>query len=559
MTSNKLLLRVLVLSFLIGCSGGGGGGGAAATPDAELISIDVTPSQISLLQGATGQFNAVGTYSDHSTRNITTAVTWRSSNTAVATVGINSGAVTALAEGTTVITASLEDLSAAADLTVSAVTRMDITPGNAGIGLGATQKFMAVATLSDHTTQDVSESAVWTSSSPAVAVISNNAGSRGLATSFSAGTTTITAVWNDLSVSTQLTVTPMDNVMKITVNGSLCSSSSYVNKPCVSLTICEPGTAICRTISDILLDTGSVGLRIFKSLLDGISLTPVTSGEGRLASCMQFVDGTAFWGPVHTADIILSNETASGIPIHLIDALFGSVPSSCGTPDTAPADAGLNGILGIGLFVEDCGSLCANYVNNRYYSCDDSTCTATRVPLNDQVKNPVAMLPLDNNGFIVRLPSVPNGGVVSADGILIMGIGTRSNNAVSVISNTFPTDAYGEFTTVFNGRTYRDSFMDSGSNGLFFNRSSVGSLTRCGDWYCPSSTLNLSATMEGRSVSFQIGNAITLFGTTNKVFSELGGSYATFDWGLPFFLGRNIYVGIEGKSSDLGTGPYLAY
>jgi hypothetical protein len=124
---------------------------------------------------------------------------------------------------------------------------------------------------------------------------------------------------------------------------------------------------------------------------------------------------------------------------------------------------------------------------------------------------------------------------------------------------------YGDFITVFNGKTYSDSFIDSGSNGLFFNASSISALTICGDWFCPSSTQSLSATTKGYTgspsgtVSFQIGNASTLFSSSNNVFAELGGPDTSFDWGLPFFLGRSVYVGIENKTSSMGKGPYWAY
>ena len=60
-------------------------------------------------------------------------------------------------------------------------------------------------------------------------------------------------------------------MLPITVNGSLCSINSYINKPCVSVTVCTPGTSTCQTIDDILLDTGSFGLRIFKQVLTSFS------------------------------------------------------------------------------------------------------------------------------------------------------------------------------------------------------------------------------------------------------------------------------------------------
>src|SRR5689334_2706925 len=40
------------------------------------------------------------------------------------------------------------------------------------------------------------------------------------------------------------------NVLALSVNGSQCSANSYPNKPCVSVTVCTPGTSTCQTIND---------------------------------------------------------------------------------------------------------------------------------------------------------------------------------------------------------------------------------------------------------------------------------------------------------------------
>lgn len=119
-----------------------------------------------------------------------------------------------------------------------------------------------------------------------------------------------------------------DNVLAITVNGSLCSNNSYINKPCVSVTICTPATSTCQTIQDILLDTGDSGLRIFKQVL-GVSLTQVMSGGNPVAECIQYADGSSVWGPVKTAGVVLGNEPAVQVPIQVIDSAFGTAPAAC--------------------------------------------------------------------------------------------------------------------------------------------------------------------------------------------------------------------------------------
>jgi len=361
------------------------------------------------------------------------------------------------------------------------------------------------------------------------------------------------------------------NVLSITVNGSLCSSSTssaYPNKPCVSVTVCTPGTSTCQTVNDILLDTGSYGLRIFSTALTGISPSQITSPSGgALAECIEFGDGSSLWGPVMTADVVLGSETAVQIPIQVVNAGFGT-PTGCGTPDANPGIAGFNGILGVGLFAQDCGTDCRDYANNgMYYSVSGSDTVATVVPLSNQVVNPVAALPVDNNGVIVQLPTVATAGAVSTNGSLILGIGTQTNNTPSTVT-TYPSDQNAEFLTTYNGTSY-SSFLDTGSNGLFFPSTSL--LSACtasgySSWYCPASAQSLSAVNAGYAgspfgtISFTIGNAVTIFNSSNSVFSDLGGSMSGgFDWGLPFFLGRNVYVGIDGTTSNLGTGPYWAY
>lgn len=349
------------------------------------------------------------------------------------------------------------------------------------------------------------------------------------------------------------------NIMNVTVNGSLCSSGSYPNKACVSVTICSPGTTTCQTINDILLDTGSSGLRIFKQALT-VPLTPVNVGTGLLAECFQFAGASSEWGPVQSASVILGNEPAEQIPIHVIDATFGTIPGVCAGADISPETAQYNGILGVGLFAQDSGL---------YFRCSGATCNGTTVPIASQVQNPVALLPLDNNGVIVQIPAVPAAGGAFVNGQVVLGIGTRSNNTPSGVT-AYPASATADFTTIFNEVNYT-GFIDSGSNALFFNAPAglSNQLPLCAGWFCPSTTLSFTATNTGAGgsprgqVPFQIGNAIALFNTSNNVFADLGGNppggSGGFDWGLPFFYGRNVIIGIEGKSSSLGNGPYWAY
>ena len=569
---------------------------------ATLVSITVTPINSSIAVGTNEQFTAIGTYSNNSTQNITTSVTWSSSNPSVATIS-SSGNATAVAAGIATITATYgRSIAGSAALTVNPPTLVSIavTAASSSIAVGATDQFTATGTYSNNSTQNITTSVTWSSSNPSVATISSS----GNATAVAAGTTTITAASGSISGSTGLTVTGGgggngNNVLSLTVNGSTCdpTTNPYINQPCVSVTVCSTsGASNCETINGILLDTGSFGLRIFKQKLGSVSLTQVASGSGSLAEVVEYADGSSDWGPVQLANVILGHESAVEVPIQVIDSTFagvtsfpsnpavgqlcnrtdfgnlyywtGSTWSKLATPDTTPSGTGFNGILGVGPFVQDCGSTCANFSNNgMYYTCTGSKCTGTTVPLSNQASNPVA-LTADSNGLIVQLPSVAAGGAPSVTGSLVLGIGTESNNSPSGVI-TYTLDSSGDFVTTFNSITYT-SFIDTGSNGLFFPSPSRTQLPNCPDgnssWFCPTSTTSFSATIEGasgspsNSISFQIGNFINLVSSSNMVFSDSGGTFTgAFDWGLPFYFNRNVFIGFEGKTSSLGTGPYFAY
>ncbi|HXA78087.1 MAG TPA: DUF3443 domain-containing protein [Candidatus Acidoferrales bacterium] len=371
--------------------------------------------------------------------------------------------------------------------------------------------------------------------------------------------------------------TPGSNVqaISVTTGPEAASGSLAINSAFTSVTVCVPGsTTQCQAISGVLVDTGSSGLRILSSALT-ISLPQQKDSNGNpIAECGEFIDSET-WGPVQTADISIAGEKASSVPIQVIGSPGFSVPASCsnlGPIQDDLATLGMNGILGVGNFAQDCGEGCAASGASNvgfYYTCPSSGCVVTAQGISQQVSNPVSFFATDNNGVIVELPAV-SGAETSVTGSLIFGIGTQSNNALgSATVYTIDPDT-GSFTTTFKGQTLTDaSFLDTGSNAIYFLDSSTTGLPTCTDltfWYCPSGTQNLSAVTQGANgatttINFEIGNADTLTANANDgVAAGLGGpSPGLFDWGLPFFYGRNVYTAIEGANTPGGSGPYWAY
>jgi hypothetical protein len=364
------------------------------------------------------------------------------------------------------------------------------------------------------------------------------------------------------------------NVVSIVVDAG--PANNAVNTPYTTVTVCVPGTKNCQTIDHIEVDTQSFGLRILAPVLN-LSLPVQAAANGSsLLECAAFADGYS-WGPIALVDVQISGESAGSVPIQLIgDARFPNVPSACSsqgpTEEDTVAAFGANGILGVGVFDQDCGPVCVSTVDNGdYFACTATLCENTAEPLAEQVANPVALFAKDNNGSIMELPSVASQGAATVTGSLIFGIDTQTNNASGSETVLTVDPNFGYLTASFNGQTLSMSFIDSGSNGIFFDDTAIPACTAADytEFYCPASTLNLTVTLQGNNgvnatVDFAVGNAQSL-GTDNPsfvVFPTLAGTNpesGSFDYGLPFFFGRRVATALENRTTTVGTGPYIAY
>src|SRR5262249_22975462 len=139
---------------------------------AVLQSIAVTPANPTVAKGQTDQFTATGTLSDGSHQDLTSSVTWASSNTAVATIN-TAGLTTAVADRTTNISSTPTGSSGSPALTVTAAVLQSIavTPANPSVAKGLTEQFTATGTFSDGSHQDLTSSVTWASATASVATI----------------------------------------------------------------------------------------------------------------------------------------------------------------------------------------------------------------------------------------------------------------------------------------------------------------------------------------------------------------------------------------------------
>jgi uncharacterized protein YjdB len=319
---------------------------------AHLVSISLSPETQSIALGTTQQFSAVGNFDDGSTQ-LLPSVTWTSSSTTVATMD-STGMATSVGTGIATIMATSSSVSGTASLTVTGASLVSIavTPANSIMAVGVTKPFTATGTFSDSSTQDISASAVWTSSNPSAVVVNN----QGVVTSLATGNTTIKAGFGSVSGSTGLTVSTAHLVsisispanpriaartsIKFTATGTFSDGSVSSNLAGLRWKSSKPNLASIRgsglahgkksgsvTISASSSGvTGTTTLTVGTGTLQSLAITPATvtanaGGTQQFTATGTFSDGSS-------QDITLNSH-------------WSSSSASIATIANAPSVAGL--------------------------------------------------------------------------------------------------------------------------------------------------------------------------------------------------------------------------
>jgi hypothetical protein len=336
--------------------------------------------------------------------------------------------------------------------------------------------------------------------------------------------------------------------------------------PFVSVVVCDASNR-CVKVPHVMVDSGSVGLRLRAKPLAGLHLQPLPfASDAQLDECTPFLTGV-MWGSVEQATVELGGEPPIQLPIEV----FGGGSPAPTTMPTICADFGsnasnllgfkANGILGIqGL----------EKIGNLYYACRGSACTiepTASVPAAELIVNPVSKFDdSDDNGVILTLPSVPANGLPSAQGTLTFGLDTQDDNRTTGFV-PLATDGNFSMNVVVQGVAYSSSTIDSGSNGIFgpFSLpydSATTSFDPTTPQVVPITLENQTGTLPAVSVSssITIANSQVLADPSSYALDDYGAYSSTSNQillGLPYFFGRSVAFAMSGKTSGLGTGPII--
>jgi len=304
---------------------------------AHLTSITLSPASVSIAPGTRQQFVATGNFDDGSTQVLTSAL-WSSSAISVLTMDA-SGLGVAVGPGTSTVTAISGTISATASVTVTNATLVSlaITPLASSMPAGAVKQFTATGTFSDNSSEDMTDSVLWSSSAASIATIDNS----GIATSIAMGSTTITAEWGAITQSTTLTVSNVTLVsitispanprlevhtsLKFTATGNYSdgSTSTLANVSWRSsknnfANVRGSGILHAKKAGNLTLSASSSGITGTTTVIIGtgtlvsVAITPanssVTAGSTQqMAAIGTFSDGT-------TQDVTINSHWSSTVP-----------------------------------------------------------------------------------------------------------------------------------------------------------------------------------------------------------------------------------------------------
>jgi len=440
----------------------------AVTPPV-LVSLGVTPRNPSIPLGTKQQFNATGTFTDGSTKDVTSSVSWNSSNTAVANID-SQGLASTAKQGMTTITASSGSVSGSTTLTVTPpmLVSIALTPIQPSITVANTLQFTVSGNFTDGSKQDLTTAATWNSSSPVVATISNSGGSQGLAKALTVGTTTISATVGSLSASTPLTVKPsLVSIRVLPANGSIPLTTALQFR---AIGTFSDGSQQDVTTSTTWNSSDSTAATISNSAGSAGLATPAVEGTTTISASMgSLSDSTGLTVtalvPGQARFAYVTNLADSTVSIYLVDGSSGQLTPN-GAPQFVSQMSALDAVAadptGKFLYVADRGTF-----NLFAYTIDATTGFLTQIgsPVFANTPFSLAMHPSGKFLFIANGPgSVATYSIDSTGAPTFVGqSASAAGGAISV-----DVDPQGKFvyTANVNGNTVSAYSVDTSTGSL---------------------------------------------------------------------------------------------
>ena len=265
--------------------------------NAVLTSIAVTPASVTLAAGTTQQYKAIGTMSDGGTQNLTTSVTWSSNNTSATTIN-SSGLATTHAVGNVTITATSGSIQSTATMTVTAATptSIQISPTSVSLAVNNSQQLLVTATFSDGSSQNVTSSATYSSSTASVATISSGGNVTGVAP----GTTTITASLGNVSANstvtitgatlTSIAITPSNPSLPVGLSQQLTATGTYSDGSTQDLTNTATWSSSASSVASVSstgnVVVGSTGSATITATSGTVSGTDTVTGTSAVVTAI---------------------------------------------------------------------------------------------------------------------------------------------------------------------------------------------------------------------------------------------------------------------------------
>ena len=268
-----------------------------------LVSIAVTPNQVSLPVGQSEQFTATGTFTDGTTQNLTQSATWISSEPSIASVS-TAGAALARVAGTATISATSGSVTGTANLTVTpaVAVSVNVVPAALTLPLGSSSQLQAIATMSDGTQQTLNSSVTWQTSQSAVATVNV----QGYVTAVGKGTTQVSAAYQGLTGAASITVgpavlvsltvspnqvsLPVGETEQLTATGTfsdgttqdLTQSVTWISSVPATATVSVTGAAVAKAVGSVTISassgalSGTASIGVTPAVAVAVNVVPAT-------------------------------------------------------------------------------------------------------------------------------------------------------------------------------------------------------------------------------------------------------------------------------------------